>query len=590
MAVFTTASVLGIQSRGEFLGQDVARYRTVKTFNIEGFIDSRGNLSGVADTQQTINSYVLNASSSDSIMEPITINGQLYGTGRIISLDFRAAENTLNSQIIIGSYTAQIEMYESGDLNNVFGSASSAINNSGLKFIQDISEDFSFNRSEGDEYDYTHNVNITFISGVTGSAAGEVIDPFDSAYNVAQVLFDNRPSEGFDVLGNLNYRYDSQGLAYYTENKDRINGTCSFSKTLSLYPSGLTSGKYSAKITNSFEIDSAGIGYVTEKGEIIGRDSNDSQHEAFKHAASGLDVEVGQSFRRCSGIYDTYKSYIDNLDSVYLYSGAVTRDITSNPNTVTREYTVKYTDDEAYKNISYTEERNQSFVEQSDGSVIASEEGTLTSRFPKGAVPSWPIVPNTSEVKTRLEGFYTKSKFPMGGSLSLTSSSVSIPKYGKEVTYNYAYSDSEEVNLTPSESNLFNKLSVSMSDSLGGAVGQTITVPNRQEGSALYSGPFQTSLATRDITIEYQLKREAGKRWSNFLEMQKYYGFAKQRLIQDAYEVLKDLPAVFVLDVKDLYVSDVKISLQSSRVLQVTMQVTFPMQRPVSQIFAGYKT
>ena len=29
MAVFTTASVLGIQSRGEFLGQDVARYRTV---------------------------------------------------------------------------------------------------------------------------------------------------------------------------------------------------------------------------------------------------------------------------------------------------------------------------------------------------------------------------------------------------------------------------------------------------------------------------------------------------------------------------------------------------------------------------------
>ena len=127
----------------------------------------------------------------------------------------------------------------------------------------------------------------------------------------------------------------------------------------------------------------------------------------------------------------------------------------------------------------------------------------------------------------------------MGGSLSLMSSSVSLPKYGKDVTYSYAYSDSEEVNLTPAESNLFNKLSVSVSDTIGGAVGQTITIPNRQEGSALYSGPFQTSLATRDVTIEYQLKREVGKRWSNFLEMQKYYGFAKQRLIQDAYEVFE---------------------------------------------------
>ena len=137
MAVFTTASVLGIQSRGEFLGQDVARYRTVKTFDIEGFIDSRGNVSGIADTQHTINSYVSAASASDNIMESISINGKVYGTGRIVSLNFRAAENTLNSQIMIGQYSAQIEMYESGDLNNVFGAtASSKINNSGLQFIQ----------------------------------------------------------------------------------------------------------------------------------------------------------------------------------------------------------------------------------------------------------------------------------------------------------------------------------------------------------------------------------------------------------------------------------------------------------------------
>ena len=588
MAVFTTASVLGIESRGEFLGEHVARYRTVKTFNIEGFIDSLGNTEGVSEVQQTINNYVLSASSSDSIMEEISINGTVYGTGRIVSLDFPAGQSAIDNQVQVGQYSAQIEMYESGDLSDVFagGSASAALNNSGLKFIQDISEEFTFNRSENDDYDYTHNVSINFISGVTGSAPGDAIDPFGSAYNLAQVLFDNRPSYGFDILGNLNYQYDSKGLAYYTETKDKINGNCSYSKQLTLYPSGLTNGDYSSKITNSFEVGQDGIGYVVEKGEIQGRDDN-SQGNAFLNAAVGLQTELGQSYGRCSGIYDTYKNYIDDASTVYLYSGIVQQDIMSHPNTATREYSIKYTDDEAYRNQNYIIEREQTFTEKADNTATVSEQGTITHRRVAGGGTLY--TPTESNVKNRVQPWYNKCKYPnAASSIKVTNSSLSLPKYGKTVSYSYTFSDSPEINLS-AYTNLFNRRTVSINDSLGGAVGRKYLIPNRKGNTELFQGPLQTSVATRDVVVEYQLKREASTTWADYLATNKYLGAAKAAAIPLLYKVFADMPQVFALDKNEIYISDVKISIQSNRTLRVSMQVTYPMQRGAGQILASYQ-
>ena len=60
MASFTNAQVLGISASSQFLGDRTARLRTVKSIEIEGFIDSRSNtdLQGVSETQSTIDTLV----------------------------------------------------------------------------------------------------------------------------------------------------------------------------------------------------------------------------------------------------------------------------------------------------------------------------------------------------------------------------------------------------------------------------------------------------------------------------------------------------------------------------------------------------
>jgi hypothetical protein len=122
---FTNAYILGIQRRSDYFGERTANYRTVDTISVEGYIDVRASntdLKGVRQAIQQIDNYVAAASSSSSIMEAITINETGFGTGRIVSLDFPASSATDEDQIRIGKYTAEIEVYNSGDIRSTFES------------------------------------------------------------------------------------------------------------------------------------------------------------------------------------------------------------------------------------------------------------------------------------------------------------------------------------------------------------------------------------------------------------------------------------------------------------------------------------
>ena len=58
---FTTAYVLGVDQQSNYFGENVARYNSVKTINIEGYIDKRStntDYKGVKEVVAAINSYV----------------------------------------------------------------------------------------------------------------------------------------------------------------------------------------------------------------------------------------------------------------------------------------------------------------------------------------------------------------------------------------------------------------------------------------------------------------------------------------------------------------------------------------------------
>ena len=93
MASFTNAQVLGISASSQFLGDRTARLRTVKSIEIEGFIDSRSNtdLQGVSETQNTIDTLVSSLNSPSTVTEEILVNSINFGTGKIVSVNFPAA-------------------------------------------------------------------------------------------------------------------------------------------------------------------------------------------------------------------------------------------------------------------------------------------------------------------------------------------------------------------------------------------------------------------------------------------------------------------------------------------------------------------
>ena len=192
MATFTNAKVLGINASSEFLGNETVRLRTVKAIDVEGFFDSRSNddLEGVSQTQASINTLVSSLNTAKTETEEIIINGYNFGTGKIISADFPSAPGGTENQILIGKWSASIEVYESGDLS-LISNALDSLSIPNTNFLQEFSESFSASRGGDNSYEFSHDVSLRYMSGLQpdGAGATEIINPISSAKTLATAIF-----------------------------------------------------------------------------------------------------------------------------------------------------------------------------------------------------------------------------------------------------------------------------------------------------------------------------------------------------------------------------------------------------------------
>lgn len=563
MATFVNASFLGVSQEGQFLGERTARIRSVKTFSIEGFIDSRAtniDLDGVKETIATINTLVRTITSplNLTMMETISINGVDYGKGRVTGFQFAASESSLENQILFGKYSVTIEFFLVGDLSSVYGFAVAD-----KEFLENFSESFSFSLSEEGVYEYNHNVDIKYTPGTRGN--NTIVDVVAAAKSLATSVFAQTPTNFNGILNNHFADYGTSGKKYFTETYDKLTGESKFSKKFTIFNQDGTT--YSAKITSSFLMNEEGVSTIEEKGSIKGRVGI-----LLDAALAGAAVELSSSFARCVIIYSAYKTYFSsNTGNLINLKISQSKSINSNSGDV--EYSVSYTDDISFINLTYTEERTITFSKQGTTTEV-EESGIRTTIGEKSA--SYAITPASAiegGAASRCSTFYATS----GGSgfLKKKKSSIGVPFYGKSLKYSFSFSDSDFL----FSSGAFTQKEIKVNDEVSGDIFEKFMIPNK--GIEFLHFTNQRGMNSRTVDVSAVLLRTPFA--NNFVTIAAFKGKVNAAVLTlfnelklKAFSVLAEKSNIQVRDNQEIFISDVRYSFDANNTMTMSVKVDYP--------------
>lgn len=254
-------------------------YSTTKNLNIQGYVVDLANSWGVTGIWTGINTVVANANEYHALL----INGVNFGSGRVTNLSFAPGND-----VKVKTYSASVEVLESGNLFNFTGTYYSGVNLVAPTYLEDFNESYSFNKKLNGGYGYTHQADIRFTSGVGN------LDAIQAAQTVARTLFTG---------GNMGFAFYSgytncQGKRFFTEAYNLIDNSCSFQESFDL---DKDLGRYSAIHTNSVEISQEGVISSREQGTIRG-----IENVNYQSALSALTTELTGAYYRCSGVAQAY--------------------------------------------------------------------------------------------------------------------------------------------------------------------------------------------------------------------------------------------------------------------------------------------
>lgn len=516
--IFTNATLLGVSQESVFLGERIARIRTVKTMSIDGFIESRFvNLDnvGVAETINHIKTEVSKVSGtsalSQDLIEDIIINDINFGKGKITSLNYKASPGTLENQIFWGSYSATIEIYIEGTLSEIFHLQNKNIDNEfSLEFLEDFSEDFSFSISEDGSYDGNHNVSFKFVQNEAN------LNIINQSQSLANEIFSRTPL-AFDGLLNGHFAsIFSPGKRFFTESYDLENNEFSFSKKYKAYQN-LKDG-YTSSVRTSFSFDENGIIKITEDGTIKHNDY------ILNDALDSLSAELVTSFSRCNAVYNAYKSVFSPNNNL-LKNQYIELSKTINNNTGEVEYSVSYTDEASFESLLYFEEIETSLAPDENGISFQSVSIKRNYNGEKGSIPVWAPFSNYQTLASQTAlSLYQRN----GGALplNLIKSSFSLTYLAKEFSSSFEFSD--DVKKFPTRQinwpllagrEIINEEEISIDTEVGVPITKNFTIPNGvaftgasgpipDEWRQLVHYPNQTSLSKASIKGSFKLKRQ----------------------------------------------------------------------------------
>jgi hypothetical protein len=616
---FSDATLLGYNQDNYFLGDGIARYGSTRRLSIQVMTH---NVSGVGfnndGVSQSWSGFSGAMASGDNFGEVI-VNGYELGSGIVESIAIET-----DNPVRIGYHRVNIEcphknaddMHNLSDSGPYIGLRSAVGNNVNRELIRDFSENFSFEEDEDGDYTHQHSVSVRFEEGSS-------INEIERAKALATTLFaaGNAPDFGYIPGIASFYKTKASDRHYYTESYDLFTKSCSFTKKLKI--DGDDAGDYKKKITHSVTLGTNGIVSVTENCEITGKDT-------YAQATAGMTTEIAAASARCVAVFNSYK---DNYLGRY-YSGSQTAAANAdqdaralntsggiNNKAISLQkqyfkkkkkvsYSITYNNDPNILDdfihnysMSYSEQKNGAITITENGRILPYDTGSKDANFNKPAIRDHYKDDVRPNFQTRARAYYKDlteedANAPEETVLKGTSSTISFPREGREISYTKQHSDDlsfrggytsagfnsgtgfPDSTVTVSNSassNKINKLLVNISDKAPALIRNTYMIPNKEDKYQLIHEPLegkgkQTNMGKRTVSIKALVAREEGKNvFIDFPTLTTQLDYLKNLAIIKAAEVAID----FKLTKFDWFIESCTYSFNNNRDLDFNLNAVY---------------
>lgn len=256
-------------------------YRVLKNYSVSARFRDFQNFSGVSGISSQIDTQALSLND----FQPIYINGEFFGSGY-----FTKFSNEIGTDVRQKIYSIDFVIPEKVDLFNLYGeyySGVSGINNHDIQLVQNINEDWEFEKLEDQTFSYSRSLSVSMLSGV---------DPVGTAQNVAKLLY-----SGVLNLDDLSFfypNYYNSGNLIYSESYDLFSLDFTFNQSFKFQ----SENPYTWLYTHTYSKDGP-IASVSERGSLSA-----STKPRDSSVLIGFDGVLLNSFDRCSGIHSVYDS------------------------------------------------------------------------------------------------------------------------------------------------------------------------------------------------------------------------------------------------------------------------------------------
>ena len=575
MPNFNITTILSYSLKKEYIG--TMNYRNVVTIVVETI--HKTDSTNAYDSTLTIPNDYSYAEVYQKSLTPISLNGNGFGLGRVISISEPRSVNFDENGLVFWKRNITIELYENGDNTNTPNDAANTFyarlkDNLFDSRIREISEDFNFTDDEEGNLGYTHTVSVSCDDFVaSGSPNNSTQTGVYLAKQKAQSLIESEVNFGY--LGSLANLYGKAGKKTFSTDIDVINGTVSITKT---FTSFLV--KYPA--TYSFAVQDDGSINISESITFKNKDLA-TKVDSIGSIVSILDNVKANAFARCQGYFNVYKLFITNDQAVDSLSASAISLLSINRtfNEESQEYSQQMVFSNA-RNLrnNFTLEIDQNISSDGKGITTITENANFVSKLKKQNGVSQPSINSTirgyidseqANSLSRAVNLYNKYyKLAISAPLKLINSTRTLSSNGKAFGYSVIF------NNDPSfvRDGVINTINSKISSTIPKKIVKTYIVPGYLNSKNIFSQENeQSSPGSLSVTQSVVLKRNDSNKTPDLVSK-------PTAAINSVYNrclltIFNRLTGFGLGDPKNFIINSASFSYNSSRSLEMTVSITY---------------
>jgi hypothetical protein len=575
MPNFNITTILSYSLKKEYIG--TMNYRNVVTIVVETI--HKTDSTNAYDSTLTIPNDYSYAEVYQKSLTPISLNGNGFGLGRVISISEPRSVNFDENGLVFWKRNITIELYENGDNTNTPNDAANTFyarlkDNLFDSRIREISEDFNFTDDEEGNLGYTHTVSVSCDDFVaSGSPNNSTQTGVYLAKQKAQSLIESEVNFGY--LGSLANLYGKAGKKTFSTDIDVINGTVSITKT---FTSFLV--KYPA--TYSFAVQDDGSINISESITFKNKDLA-TKVDSIGSIVSILDNVKANAFARCQGYFNVYKLFITNDQAVDSLSASAISLLSINRtfNEESQEYSQQMVFSNA-RNLrnNFTLEIDQNISSDGKGITTITENANFVSKLKKQNGVSQPSINSTirgyidseqANSLSRAVNLYNKYyKLAISAPLKLINSTRTLSSNGKAFGYSVIF------NNDPSfvRDGVINTINSKINSTIPKKIVKTYIVPGYLNSKNIFSQENeQSSPGSLSVTQSVVLKRNDSNKTPDLVSK-------PTAAINSVYNrclltIFNRLTGFGLGDPKNFIINSASFSYNSSRSLEMTVSITY---------------